>query len=128
MTTSKQAPEVPAISDADLADLMARFQPVVLVEGRHYLIEDVDPRRTAFTWSPKRVGAVTFRPLRDVPTDHLCGHPSMFKPSIAEVLAQVPADIPAEANAFCIDLAQGFDCYPSGTGHRVVTTFGRVEP
>lgn len=117
---------VPEITDEVLAERMARFTPLVSQEGEARMIELPDPRRTAFTWDPKIVGApVDFEELRTVETDHYCGYIAFFKPSIAEVLAQVPDDLPADCNAFLI--RGDVECYPEGNGHRARTIFGRVR-
>jgi hypothetical protein len=85
-----------------------------------------DPRDVAFDWDPKRLHPVTFEPLLAVYTDHLCGYYGFPKPSIAEVLAQLPDDLPEGANAFCIDNDRWWGIYASGRGHRMITTFGRA--
>lgn len=85
--------QIPPISDALLADLSARIKPVVMNDDNElFYIEPVDPRTIAFTWDPKLVGG----PLDLVPvvrlwTLHSYAAPSLFKASVAEVLAQIPA-------------------------------------
>lgn len=65
-------------------------------------IEPVDPMRTAYTWDPKptkmREDVACFDIIR---TYHKYGAPFLFKPSIAEVLAQIPEDV--------IDKTVGFE-------------------
>ena len=56
-----------------------------------YYIEDVEPRKTAFIWSPKPVRlAENLEYLDIIETYHTLGAPAFFKPSIAEVLSQIP--------------------------------------
>ena len=81
---------IPDITDARISDLLLRITPLVKVGDDLYRFEPVDPRTTAFTWGPKVVGApVQVRPRGWITTYHSWGHPSLFKPSLAEVLAQI---------------------------------------
>ena len=98
---------IPEISDEQLADLARRIKPVVrfarrttsrsdeLVtdpEGDLFFIKDVDPRTTAFTWDPeptRRAEEVNPNSYRSIRTRHTYGAPVFFKPSVAEVLAQI---------------------------------------
>lgn len=116
---------VPEITDERLAELDARFTPLVWRDGKLFKIERPDLRRTAFTWDPKTTEEVTdFQEVRQTTTDHYCGYHAFFKPSIAEVLAQVPDDLPEEANAYVL---QGdISVYPAGNGQSVTCVFGRI--
>jgi len=102
--------ELPKISDGRLEELMKEIKPVVrhsrritsrddkLVrdgEGDLYFIEDVDPRGVAFTWDPKparMAEEVNPNSYKSIETIHSYGAPVFFKPSIAEVLAQIPEE------------------------------------
>lgn len=58
-------------------------------------VTGVDPIRTAFLWNP-RYGDSVYTPTgrsNVVEVRHAFGAPSMFKPSLAEVLSQVPTTI-----------------------------------
>lgn len=64
-------------------------------------IEPVDIKGMAFTWDPKLVDqAEGLEVILDIVTIHSCGHPALFKPSIQEVLAQIPEDIASKVVAF----------------------------
>lgn len=120
---------VPTITDEELERRMARFTPCAAKNGAVHKIKPVDPRQTAYTWSPELLDEVVFTQSRSVPTDHDCAYYGFFKPSIAEVLAQVPNDLPAEYNAFYtltdhIDIID--DAGQGLTGHRAVTIFGVI--
>lgn len=103
---------IPPISNERLAELSARIKPVVRFavgeeglfpdkRGVPYFIEDVDPRKTAFTWDPKpTTQAEGLQPIRDVITYHTWAYYGFFKPSIAEVLARIPADLVDRVTAF----------------------------
>jgi hypothetical protein len=117
--------KLPEISDEKLEKLLKDIKPVVrfskknsseagLVrddEGDLYFIEDVDPRGIAFTWDPKPTGIaerVNPNPYRTIQTIHSYGAPAFFKPSIAEVLAQIPEEEYAKCVAFETDSNNGF--------------------
>lgn len=123
-------PKIPSITDSDLEALLKRFTPLVERKNKLWRIEMPDVRRAAYTWDPKRTEKVRFRVVQAFDFDHLCGHPVMFKPSIAEVLAQTASllefgAIPKECNAFWTDIDSVL-CYRSGTGHRATTHFGFI--
>lgn len=94
--------EIPKITDERLAALAARIKPVV--RNRNNALAYVAPcdlRNEAFTWDPKitrradnLVKHATIRTL------HTYGYYGFFKPSIAEVLAQIPADLIEQTVAF----------------------------
>lgn len=93
---------VPEISDRRLAELLERLVPIT-VDGqeRASFIQMPHPRTEAYLWSPDPSGPVPgLRVLVRFRTFHAYGAPSLFKPSIAEVLAQLPAELPPEARAF----------------------------
>lgn len=111
--------EVPKITEERLAELLPRIRPVVRKDGGLWYIKPVDPRRIAFLWDPTLDAKVEdLKELRGIHTFHDYGHPSLFKPSIAEVLAQIPADIVDETVAFetgFVDFDQGRDCHLAWT-------------
>jgi len=97
---------IPRISDEMLAELSSRIWPVYdfgpRKGGRRY-IKPVDLRGIAFTWDPKGRGrARNLIAIADVRTYHSFAYHGFFKPSIAEVLAQMPAEIAAWVTAFQI--------------------------
>lgn len=97
--------DIPEISDAELTELLAQIKPLVRDEqGHRHTIAPVDPRRTAFTWDPKFVEMVEPGPvLAEFDTYHSFGAPALFKPSLAEVLAQIPRDLRPYVQAFELD-------------------------
>jgi hypothetical protein len=115
------------IDDALLQERFAKYKPIIFKDGEYYRIDTRDTnqflRNTAFTWEPKILGKVDFTPSKMTNTDHLCGYIGFFKPSVAEVLAQLPDDLPAEVNAFWLDSSL-VSCYDDGSGHMAITTFG----
>lgn len=63
-------------------------------DGKLYYIEEVaNLRRVSYTWSPKPSKPVeegSLNPLTDIRTYHTWAYYGFFKPTIAEVLAQIP--------------------------------------
>lgn len=92
---------IPNVPKERICELAKRIKPVVrFTSGLHY-IKPVDLFTIAFTWDPKRASkAKGLRKLRDITTYHTYGYHGFFKPSIAEVLAQIPAELLGEAVAF----------------------------
>lgn len=92
-----------SISDERLAELAARIKPVIrFAEGRFglfesddgwlYYVEDKpDLRNYAYAWDAVPTErAPSLEALGEIVTHHSYGAPSFFKPSIAEVLSQIP--------------------------------------
>jgi hypothetical protein len=98
--------QIPPISEGLLEQLAKTIKPVVRYarkglssklmrddEGELYYIKPVDPVSETFLWSPTRTGLardVNPRPYKTIETLHTYGAPAYFKPSVAEVLAQIP--------------------------------------
>ena len=84
-------PEVPRERILELAE---RIKPIYdfIHKGRCY-IEPVDPFTQAYTWDPKSAeSAENLEPLCTITTYHSWGYYMFFKPTISEVLAQIPAE------------------------------------
>lgn len=129
-------PNVPGITDERLGQLLGRISPLVERDGKLFHIAPVDPRNIAFAWSPELRGeAAGLEELRKVRIDIHCGYVALVKPTLAEVLAQVPADLEERVTAFAVLLNDEHDgtedeveCYSEGTGHRVTAVFyGRAR-
>lgn len=91
-----------SIDDETLTRLLEQLRPVCFdLEGRLHFIELPDPREIAYTWSPvlgeRASGLVE---IARFPTVHSYGAPALFKPTLAEVLAQLPDPLPEGAAAF----------------------------
>lgn len=102
-------PDVPEVQIRGLAD---RIKPVIRftrhakrwiqsAEGQLYYIKPVDPFHTSFIWDPQpTASAKGLMPLCDIRTYHTYGYHGLFKPSIAEVLAQIPVEYLNKVVAF----------------------------
>ncbi len=88
-------PVMPEVDDERLAALAERIKPLIRVSnGKLFHIEPVDLRRMAYTWSPKvTVEAEPLEAIATVDTLHSYGAPVFFKPSVAEVIAQIPEEV-----------------------------------
>jgi hypothetical protein len=134
---------IPPIDDARLAALAARIRPAVhaACPGGHarsldeiwYIQPPRDLRDVSFLWNAVPRARID-RPhhLRTLHTLHEYGAPSLFKPSVAEVLAQLPPDIEEHAVAFTtvgFDNVTAMQAVPHGHAalqagfHLGVTTF-----
>lgn len=85
--------QIPEITDERLNELLARIKPVIEFDGVKHYIKKCHPRNVAYTWDAKK--ATPAPPLREIATIrtyHTYGYHGFFKPSIAEVIAQIPAE------------------------------------
>lgn len=94
---------IPKISNARLEELAARIKPVARGPGgvAFWVQPTAHPRNESYTYDIKfgkealgLIGLVTIRTL------HAFNYHGMFKPSIAEVLAQIPHDLIDKVGAF----------------------------
>lgn len=124
---------VPEITDARLTELLSRFTPLYRAAAHEPVqrIVTVDPRKFAFTWADRLPDEVEFEFVGHSSTDHLCGYHAFFKPSVAEVLAQLPEEFEPSrgsgVNAFYIDMDEPLGIYSSGSGHRAKTIWGIIR-
>lgn len=90
------------IDDLTIQRLLRQLRPVCFdSQGRLCFIEPPDPRGVAYTWSPTlREPASGLIEIARFATVHSYGAPSFFKPTIAEVLSQLPDPLPEDAAAF----------------------------
>lgn len=93
---------IPDISRETVEELYKKVKPLVRDKnGRFYTIEDVDLFKTAFTWSPILKEEVDgLEVVTIIITFHVFGAPAFFKPSIAEVLAQIPRHLLTKIDFF----------------------------
>ena len=126
---------VPEISDERISELSQRIKPLIIRRGLPCYIKPCDPRKTAFSWDPKVAKiARDLKVLCEIPTYHSYGYYGFFKPSIAEVLAQIPEELQDKCCAFSTegpgtagDLNDQIDVVNEGF-HRAVTTLYQQGP
>jgi hypothetical protein len=116
------------IDEETLQERLSRIQPLILNEAGEACTFNVptgeELRNIAYTWSPKNVKPIEgfkekYRLIGTTMTHHGCAFYGFFKPSIAEVLAQVPKNKPDVA-AFYID-SDTLVVAKEGDGHIVKT-------
>jgi hypothetical protein len=118
---------VPEISDEELKTGLARFTPLVLSDHGLMRIALPDPRMQSFLWSPKFIGdEVEIEEILSIYTNHTCAYYGFFKPTLAEVIAQIPKDIDPRINAFYIT-DDPVDIFRDGNGHRAKTILGILK-
>lgn len=114
------------ISDERLARLMQTIKQVeTMKDGRIVTVVPVDPREVSCIYNMKYgKRCKNLKPLMEIETVHTCGgwH-GFFKPSIAEVLAQVPEEVEDHIRAF--EILRDISILEDGTemGHSVTTRF-----
>lgn len=101
MFTSKMPTDpIPKITEARLAELAARIKPVVHVGSRLFYIAPPDLHCEAFTVAPRTTKRALLTEIASIRTLHAFSHPLLFKPCVAEVLAQIPETLLSETEAF----------------------------
>lgn len=116
--------EVPEISEEKLGELHARIRPLLKKDGVLYYAKESDPKKTSYTWGGKTAEkAEGIEPLATIKTIHNYGAPVFFKPSEAEVLAQIPEKYLKETAAFLIiPQRQAEHAFANGGEHHLART------
>jgi hypothetical protein len=101
-TQTQKKKWIPDVSKERIEELAKKIKPIVTIAGKQRYIKPVDLFNIAFTWDPKPAffEPKNLKPLRDITTYHRWAYYGFFKPSIAEVLAQIPAELLEEVVAF----------------------------
>ncbi len=113
------------LTDEQIAERLKFVQPVARFGETKHLstIVPVEPRSVAFTWDPQQAEPLTdaFEVAR-IETHHTCGYIALFKPTIEEVLAQIPPHLWSYTKYFeTLKHDDVVACYNDGDGHRTVT-------
>lgn len=130
----------PPITDEEVLSLMKDITVLSVDSHGIYRVLDIKgahPSRQSFLWNategdpwvqPSDVELLTPEPLQMY---HSYGAPSLFKPSLTEVIAQIPANLRREVRAFClqpIDVhTMNRDALNAGYHTSFVTLFGVKE-
>ncbi|MEK7628729.1 MAG: hypothetical protein AAB421_04930 [Patescibacteria group bacterium] len=95
---------IPKVPEKRIRELGERIKPVIRFakgakglfrsdEGHPHYIKPVDLFGVAYTWNPKPAErAKGLKPVCDITTYHGFAYHGFFKPSVAEVLAQIPKE------------------------------------
>lgn len=125
---------IPEITPGREQELLGRLRPMILMDGVPHTIEIPDLHTVPFTWDPKvleRVEGLEAAPT--IQTLHGYWYYGCFKPSIGEVLAQVPDDLPEGVIGFTVsgpDTADDLDREKGALSagfHVADTTFWKVK-
>ncbi len=136
MAIDKNKIWIPTLPDGELNARAERIKPIVRFDGELRYIKSVDIRNVAYTWEPKSAKlAKDLTTLLDITTYHTYGYHGLFKPSIAEVLCQIPTDLVDKVFAFEIivrpETAEdlNLDKEALNAGYHIATTrlYGRQE-
>ena len=100
--------EVPEIDDETLAYLYSKLRPIISVYQTKYLLKKyklMQLRSCAYTWGMhhellRPIPENKLEVIEEFPCFHTYNSDQLFKPSVAEVLAQLPPKTIREANAF----------------------------
>lgn len=117
-TTTRLNRDALEITDERLEELLERVTPLILKNGVLWTFEAVDPRSDAFTQEPKLIDYFDGdrHEVMVTRTQHSSGYHAFFKPSLAEVLAQMPDD--DRITAFYLE-ANEITVLGQGDGHEV---------
>jgi hypothetical protein len=93
---------IPAISQSTIKSLFRTIKPVIRrADDALWYIRDVHPEKVSYLWSTTPImRAFRLHRIEDIVTYHSFGYIGFFKPSIAEVLAQIPKGMLAHVRAF----------------------------
>lgn len=110
MVTLYGRKRIPPISDEELNRRAACIKPLVRQGDVLHTITQPCLRTIAFTWSPAFTGeAPAVRKVATLTTYHTYSYYGFFKPTIAEVLAQIPAELVEQVDAFELIGPEGVD-------------------
>lgn len=117
-------PEIKKLPDDEIVELLKRITPVITKDGKLTTI-GLPPTlwNTAFLWSPTVLETieVPLYELAIIETYHTCGYIMFFKPSISEVISQIPARFLPDVTHFETLDGDTVGCFSEGDGHRTVT-------
>lgn len=105
---------IPEISDDEIAQMLEHITPLVHSNEGEGLrtAEDCDPRTVSYAWrrcEDSVVDESELEEIRRIRTYHSWGHYSLFKPSVAEVFAQIPSELRERVQAFLVIGPEGAD-------------------
>lgn len=118
------------ISDEVLNQRAEHIKPIIKEGSAFYLLDPRHLRNMSFTWDPKYGDPVssTMYEIARIETSHTCGYIGMFKPSVAEVLAQIPEHLLSCTKWFQTLTGDTVACYREGDGHRTTTILYSDKP
>lgn len=114
---------IPKLPEKELLERARRIKPMALNEkGKPHFIKPCDIQTRAFTWDPEFTEpAKGLNEIDSITTYHSYGAPSLFKPDISEVLAQIPPAVLDQVTAFMTDVDDAQQFSAGGSHHRAIT-------
>ena len=99
---------IPSISDKRLKELYNLLKPIVTIDEMKYLLRRFtldELRNISYIYhatidTTELVKEEQLEPIDEFPCLHRCGYYGFFKPSVAEVLSQVPEKTVSKSNLF----------------------------
>ena len=118
------------ISEEELQKRIARVEPLILKDGELFQFDIPDLHKVAYTWSPKNLVEIDSYDVAVVEltrtfTHNSCGYHGFVKPSLDDVLAQLPND--PEINAFYLDIDSAVILH-DGEGHLITCHWLKTSP
>ncbi len=94
MSRKKSNPAVwiPRVPKSHIVELSSRIRPVITFgRNEHWYVVPVDTFTQSFLWDPEKESrAQGLKVLCDIKTYHTFGYYCLFRPTVAEVIAQIP--------------------------------------
>lgn len=91
---------IPEISDERIKELQEKFTPLVRRNGKLFTVKECHPRNQAFNWNDGEKVVKYLREVARFQTLHTYSYHGFFKPSLAEVFAQLPKDFEVKDDLF----------------------------
>jgi hypothetical protein len=91
---------IPEISDERIKELRKKITPLVRRRGKLFTLPEVDPRNQAFNWGDEQKVVKHLKEVVRFQTLHTYGYHGFFKPSVAEVFAQLPKGLEIDEDMF----------------------------
>jgi len=86
--------QIPALDPKVKAELAQRIKPLIRCDDQLHRVEDHNVDNTAFTWlKPKAAVKEQLKEIGRITTLHKFNYHGFFKPSVGEVLAQLPTEL-----------------------------------
>lgn len=124
-------PAIPEITAERLDELAGKIKPIMNKDGVLHHVHPASLTKSSFIWDPvwgKRVKEDIWEHAR-IETYHSCGYIALFKPSVEEVLAQIPEHLTKEVDYFQLLTEDTVACFSQGDGHRTIAIlYTRAEP
>lgn len=123
-------PKIEELPDEELKRRLSFMTPIKTCDDkqiRPLMTQSVDFWRTAFMWDPLLgdpldLSKIELWDMARIETYHTCGYIALFKPSLGEVLSQIPEHLVDDVTHFETLMDDNVvGCYSNGDGHRTVT-------